>query len=149
MESQDNRKCINLLSFMVSSLKQSSKEEPLAYRTQDAQQESSEKWKRKRRYRTCFLYPCVTIITTKIHCLRVQGKMYLFQKESNTSNPIPPQVYSSVWNPLLQCFQYYHKADYQNYLNACVSSSLDYIENCNLNHSLPKHTANKRDAKNC
>ena len=105
MGSQNTKKCINLLSFRVGPLKHSSKVRIATCISHIECLEGSEKWKRKRRYRTCFLYPRVSIITTKIHCLRVQVKMYLFQKESNTFNPIPPPSTAQFGNLYYSAFR--------------------------------------------
>lgn len=77
---------------------------------------------KERRHRTMLpLSMCINNYNKNAHKSTGERRI-CFQKESNTSNPIPPRSTAPVWNPLLQCFQYYYKADYQNYLNACVSS---------------------------
>ena len=57
------------------------------------------------------------------------GKIvFVSEKEQHFQSNSTP-IYSSAWNPLLQCFQDYYSANlYQNYLSMCLSSSLDYIK---------------------
>lgn len=78
-EAKGAKEAINLLCFMDPTLKSKNDYIHNTYRIpkkNPKKTKGSEKWKRKIRYRICCLYPCVTTITTQVHCLEIQASQY-------------------------------------------------------------------------